>query len=94
MQASTETSKQEMEQELSSRPVKVGVDCCDIGSIAGDIHAASLIGGVQRHVHHVEEQISNGEEIVGDIQGGPILNADAGLDGVHSPSQSTGTIAL
>ncbi len=42
-------------------PVKVGVDSSGIGSIAGDTHAAALVGHVERHVDGVEESIPNGE---------------------------------
>lgn len=75
-------------------PVKVGVDSRDIGAVAGDIHAASLVGCVERHVDRVQEQVSNGEHIIRDVEGCPVLDADAGLDGVHSASQPTGSVGL
>lgn len=75
-------------------PVKVGADSRDIGAIAGDIHAASLVGCVERHVDRVQEQVSNGEHIICDVEGRPVLDADTGLNGVHSASQPAGSVAL
>ena len=75
-------------------PVKVGVDSSHIGSIACDIHAATLVGCVQRHVNSVEEQIPYGEHIICNIEGCSVLDADTGLDGVDGAAKLTSTVGL
>ena len=75
-------------------PVKAGVDGSHIGSIAGDIHAATLVGSVERHADSVQEQIPNGEHIICNIQGYSVLNADTGLDGVNGAAKLASTVGL
>ena len=75
-------------------PVKVGVDSSHIGSVACDVHAATLVGCVEGHVNSVEQQIPNGEHIICNIEGCSVLNADTGLDGVDGAAKLASTIGL
>ena len=75
-------------------PVKVGIDSSHVCSIPSDVHAAPLPSSVHRHVDQVHEQVPNGEDIVRHIEGRPVLNADAGLDGVNGSAMLHSCVAL